>query len=271
MLQWKAAYCMQSWDSPFGASSGKLKIGTKPLAVGQKLRICGKPWWQAKGHQVPSTLLICLSSRLCLFWKLDLNSAEELHLQSRPRVPLAHRFTLRAINLVPPCPTLWPHPNHSQQRYWLTCSMQKLRSFIHYPALPWQTLWPRQVSRRFSKRPYLHVSHQSQSNQFRYPMLSNSLFDENGNLDLCTKEEGTLDFPGKSPENRNLTRNAMEICEPLSSSRQETRPPTVQLESQALFTGFPEPVPVDNGPLWPETFPASKLAERTTHRASVAL
>jgi len=28
---------------------------------------------------------------------------------------------------------------------------------------------------------------------------------------------------------------------------------------------------VDNGPLWPETFPASKLAERATHRASVAL
>jgi len=31
-------------------------------------------------------------------------------------------------------------------------------------------------------------------------------------------------------------------------------------ESQALFTGFPEPVPVDNGPLWPETFPASKAS-----------
>ncbi len=101
-------------------------------------------------------------------------------------------------------------------------------------------------------------------------MLSNSLFDENGN-DLRTKDEGTLDFPGKSPENRNLTRNAMEICEPLSNSRQETRPPTVQLESQALFIGFPEAVPVDNGPLWPEAFPASKLAERATHRASVAL
>ncbi len=54
-----------------------------------------------------------------------------------------------------------------------------------------------------------HVSHQSQSNQFQYPMLSNSLFDENGNLDLHTKDEGTLDFPGKSPENRNLSRNAM--------------------------------------------------------------
>jgi hypothetical protein len=26
------------------------------------------------------------------------------------------------------------------------------------------------------------------------------------------------------------------------------------------LTGFPEPVPVDNGPLWPETFPASKLS-----------
>ncbi len=116
-----------------------------------------------------------------------------------------------------------------------------------------------------------HVSHQSQSNQFQYPMLSNSLFDENGNLDLHTKDEGTLDFPGKSPENRNLTRNAMEICEPLSNSQQETRPPTVQLESQTLFTGFPEAVTVDNGPLWPETFPASKLAERATHRASVAL
>jgi hypothetical protein len=150
MLQWKAANSMQSWDSPFGASSGKFKIGTKPLAVGQKLRICGKPWWQAKGHWMPSTLLIFLSLRLCIFWKLDLNSAEELHLQSRPRVPLAHRFTLRAINLVPPCPTLWPHPNHSQQRYLLTCIMQKLRSFIHYPALPWQTLWPRPVSQRFS-------------------------------------------------------------------------------------------------------------------------
>jgi len=116
-----------------------------------------------------------------------------------------------------------------------------------------------------------HVSHQSQSNRFQYPMVSNSLFDENGNLDLCTKDEGTLDFPGKSPDNRNLTRNAMEICEPLSNSQQVTRPPTVQLEFQALFTGFPEPVPVDNGPLWPETFPASKLAERATHRASVAL
>jgi hypothetical protein len=63
-----------------------------------------------------------------------------------------------------------------------------------------------------------HVSHQSQSNQFQYPMLSNSLFDENGNLDLRTKDEGSLDFPDKSPENRNLTRNAMEICEPLSNS-----------------------------------------------------
>ncbi len=126
------------------------KIGTKPLVVGQKLRICGKPWWQAKGHQMPSTLLSFLSLRFCLFWKLDLNLAEELHLQSRPRVPLAHRFTLRAINLVPPCPTLWPHPNHSQRRYWLTCVMQKLRSFIHYPALPCQTLWPRQVSQRSS-------------------------------------------------------------------------------------------------------------------------
>jgi len=111
-----------------------------------------------------------------------------------------------------------------------------------------------------------HVSHQSQSDQFQYPMLSNPLFDENGNRDLHTKDEGTLDFPGKSPENRNLTRNAMEICEPLSNSQQETRPPTVQ-----LFTGFPEAVPVDNGPLWPETFLASKLAERATHRASVAL
>jgi len=116
-----------------------------------------------------------------------------------------------------------------------------------------------------------HASHQSQSNQFQYPMLSNSLFDENGNLDLHTKDEGALDFPGKSPENRNLTQNAMEICEPLSNSQQETRPPTVQLESQALLTGFPEAVPVDNGPLWPETFPVSKLAERATHRASVAL
>jgi hypothetical protein len=63
-----------------------------------------------------------------------------------------------------------------------------------------------------------HISHQSQSNQFQYPMLSNSLFDENGNLDLRTKDEGSLDFPDKSPENRNLTRNAMEICEPLSNS-----------------------------------------------------
>jgi hypothetical protein len=77
-----------------------------------------------------------------------------------------------------------------------------------------------------------HVIHQSQSNQFQYPMLSNSLFDENGNFDLRTKDEGTLDFPGKSLENRNLTRNAMEICEALSNSRQETRPPTVQLESR---------------------------------------
>ncbi len=94
-----------------------------------------------------------------------------------------------------------------------------------------------------------HVSHQSQSNQFQYPMLSNSLFDENGNLDLRTKDEGTLDFPGKSPENRNLTRNATEICEPLSNSQQETRPPTVQLESQTLFNGIPELVPVDNGSL----------------------
>jgi hypothetical protein len=117
----------------------------------------------------------------------------------------------------------------------------------------------------------LHVSHQPQSNQFQYPILSGSLFDENSNLDLCPRDEDTLDFPGKSPENRNLTRNAMEICEPLSNSQQETRPPTVQLESQALFTGFPEAVPVDNGPLWPKTFPASKLAERATHRASVAL
>jgi hypothetical protein len=25
MLQWKAAYSMQSWDSPFGASSGKFQ------------------------------------------------------------------------------------------------------------------------------------------------------------------------------------------------------------------------------------------------------
>jgi hypothetical protein len=65
-------------------------------------------------------------------------------------------------------------------------------------------------------------------------MLSNSLFDKNGNLDLRTKDEGTLDFPGKSPENRNLTRNAMEICEPLSNSRQETRRPTVQVWSKLI-------------------------------------
>ncbi len=58
MLQWKAVYSMQSWDSPFGASSGIFKIGTKPLVVRQNLRICGKPWWQAKGHPMPVTLLI---------------------------------------------------------------------------------------------------------------------------------------------------------------------------------------------------------------------
>jgi hypothetical protein len=66
-----------------------------------------------------------------------------------------------------------------------------------------------------------HVSHQSQSNQFQYPMLSNSLFDENGNLDLHTKDEGTQAFPGKSLENRNLTRNAMEyvnLC-PIAEKR----------------------------------------------------
>jgi hypothetical protein len=78
--------------------------------VGQKLRICGKPWWQDKGHRMPSTLLIFLSLRLCLFWKLDLNSAEELHLQSRPRVPLAHRFTLMAINLRPTLPNIVTPP-----------------------------------------------------------------------------------------------------------------------------------------------------------------
>jgi hypothetical protein len=64
-----------------------------------------------------------------------------------------------------------------------------------------------------------HVSHQSQSNQFPYPMLSNSLFDENDNHDLPTKDEGTLDFPGKSPENRNLTSNAMEMFCPIAEKR----------------------------------------------------
>jgi hypothetical protein len=46
---------------PLVQAQVSFKIGTKPLVVGQKLRICGKPWWQAKGHLMPSTLLIfCL-------------------------------------------------------------------------------------------------------------------------------------------------------------------------------------------------------------------
>ncbi len=42
MLQWKAAYSMHSWDSPFGASSGKFQDRSEAIVViGQKLRICG--------------------------------------------------------------------------------------------------------------------------------------------------------------------------------------------------------------------------------------
>jgi hypothetical protein len=43
MLQWKAAYSMQSWDSPFGASSGKFE--DRNQATGGWAKI--KDLWQA--------------------------------------------------------------------------------------------------------------------------------------------------------------------------------------------------------------------------------
>jgi len=43
MLQWKAAYNMQSWDNPFGASSGKFQDRNQATSSWAKI----KDLWQA--------------------------------------------------------------------------------------------------------------------------------------------------------------------------------------------------------------------------------
>jgi hypothetical protein len=269
---------MHSWDSPFGASSGNLARRREMARQVSKQSI---EEMRAVLGPEPSDMDLIRALHLS---RNDVASAINIlfdtpHFQSKSAKSTARAAPSIKAKGTPATkvhtegnkssPTL-PNivtPSHPQPAKVLASLYHAEAEVIHSLSSP--TMANTVTQEGLTE--VLHVSHQPQSNQFQYPILSGSLFDENSNLDLCPRDEDTLDFPGKSPENRNLTRNAMEICEPLSSSQLETRPPTLQLESQALFTGFPEPAPVDNGPLWPENFPASKLDQRATHRASVAL